>query len=508
MKISSIYLTPIINAGLTALLVITFSVVYYYTDQDHVRSENQLIVRAVAQNIEASLEARVRALKILGRSELNTKKHNHPEYEKTAQSLLDLYPDVQAINWVSRDGIIEKVFPPSANQAALKKDLLHHEEVMEYLQDSKQTRQAYVSHRLMTYQGVSAFTVYVPIYFEDHLKGWLNGVFRIDEWIKKYLNEQDWNQVRIKIEWDSKFSEPLSLGPAHVDFILTENIQIQNQNLKFHLGFHQESDQNHILRTQLMIFIFGFFVIGVVFYLSFHNSVQKNKLQVLNSHLELGHVLISSLTHDIANPLFSLKLILKKSLSSGLPIADIDKDRISTSLKAIQDMLDMGRRIQGVRLGSNELKASQVDLKAALMTSMELATELVKSKNIKVNMPESLDPIFVRAEIKSLSHNVIPNILTNAVKFSQTNGEIFIFIEQDAEYVHVYFEDEGLGLSSAELHNTAWKVQNSQLGTSGEKGSGLGLLQVSYFMQFYGGTFSIANKEPQGVRVRLSFLKG
>jgi signal transduction histidine kinase len=507
MKNSSIFLTPIINAGLTALLVITFSIIYYYTDQNHVRAENQLIVRAVAQNIEASLEARVRALRILGGAELSTKSFDHPEYEKTAQSLLDLYPDVQAINWVNRDGIIEKVFPPSANQAALKKDLLHHEEVMEYLKKSKQTRQAHVSHRLMTYQGVSAFTVYVPIYFEDQFKGWLNGVFRTDDWIKQYLDEQDWNQVRIKIEWDSEFSEPLSLGPTNVDFILAEKVQIQNQNLKFHLGFHQESDQHHIIRKKMIIFVFGFFVIGVVFYLSFHNSVQKHKLLMLNSHLELGHVLISSLTHDIANPLFSLTLIFKKSLSSGTPIADIDKERISTSLKAIQDMLDMGRRIQGVRLGSNELKASRVDLKAALSTALELTTELVNSKGIKINFPESKDQIFVHAELKSLSHNVIPNILTNAVKFSQTNGEIFIFVEQDAERVHVHFEDEGLGLSSAELHNTAWKVQNSKLGTNGEKGSGLGLLQVSYFMQFYGGTFSIANKEPQGVRVRLSFLK-
>lgn len=397
--------------------------------------------------------------------------------------------------------------PPSANQAALKKDLLLHQEVRQYLQQSKLNRKAYISHRLMTYQGISAFTVYVPIFNGDQFKGWLNGVFRIDEWIKQYLDEQKWSQVRIKIEWESEYSQPLLLGPSNVDFIFTEKVQIQNQNIQFHLGFRQDSDQHHILRSQLMIFIFGFFVIGVVFYLSYQKSVKKHKLQILNSHLELGHVLIGSLTHDIANPLFSLKLIFKKAMGSSLPINEIDQERISNSLKAIQDMLDMGRRIQGVRLGSNELKTSKVDLKAALLTAIESTTELVYSKNIKIHMPETLNQIFIRAEVKSLSHNVIPNILTNAVKFSQTDGEIFIFVEQDDEYIHVYFEDEGLGLSSAELHNTAWKVQNSQPGTCGEKGSGLGLLQVSYFMQFYGGTFSIANKEPQGVRVRLSFLK-
>lgn len=507
MKISSIFLTPIINASLTLLLVVSFSILYYKTDQEHVKSENQLILRAVAQNIQASLEDRVRALKILSRSELNQKDFKNLNYDKTAQNLLELYPDIQAINWVAPSGIIEKVYPFDPNQAALKKNLLNHQEVAEYLHDSKLNRTAYVSHRLMTYQGVSAFTVYVPIFDKEQFMGWLNGVFRFDEWIQRELGKHNWNQVRIKIEWDSKFSEPFSIGPTNIDFILTEKIKIQNQDIQFHLGFQQESDHQHILRTQLMIFIFGFFVIGAVFYLSLQKSVKKNKLQISNSHLELGHVLIGSMTHDIANPLFSLKLILKNAISSGLPIAEIDKDRITASLKAIQDMLDVGRRIQGVRLGSNDLIASKVNLNHALSTALELTSEFIKSKNIKVNLPETTHQIFIQAELKSLCHNVIPNILTNAVKFSQANGEITIFIEQDSEYTHVYFDDEGLGLSKAELHSASWKVQNSQLGTQGEKGSGLGLLQVSYFMQFYGGIFSIANKEPQGVRVRLSFLK-
>lgn len=111
-KISSIFLTPIINASLATFLVIAFSIGYYLNDKEHVRTENQFIVRAVAQNIQASLESRVRALKILGRAELNNKKSTKEAYEKTAQNLLDLYPDVQAINWVAPNGIIEKVSPP------------------------------------------------------------------------------------------------------------------------------------------------------------------------------------------------------------------------------------------------------------------------------------------------------------------------------------------------------------------------------------------------------------
>ena len=80
------------------------------------------------------------------------------------------------------------------------------------------------------------------------------------------------------------------------------------------------------------------------------------------------------------------------------------------------------------------------------------------------------------------------NLLTNAVKFSHPGGEIKICIYRQPGHWKFQVKDQGIGMSK-EVQSILLKVDDrkQKSGTSGEIGSGLGLLLCEDFIQRHGG---------------------
>ena len=71
--------------------------------------------------------------------------------------------------------------------------------------------------------------------------------------------------------------------------------------------------------------------------------------------------------------------------------------------------------------------------------------EKFKNKNIKVNY-EIPNELSVIVEQTSFVSSVINNVLTNAIKFSRAGSEIDIWCDVDADQVHLFFRDYGIGI--------------------------------------------------------------
>ena len=83
---------------------------------------------------------------------------------------------------------------------------------------------------------------------------------------------------------------------------------------------------------------------------------------------------------------------------------------------------------------------------------------------------------------------VLRNLLSNAIKFSQLGGEINIVASSQDALVQVSVEDHGIGMDAAWYENL---IENGRpevkSGTSGEKGTGFGLLITKDFVEMNGG---------------------
>ena len=108
------------------------------------------------------------------------------------------------------------------------------------------------------------------------------------------------------------------------------------------------------------------------------------------------------------------------------------------------------------------------------------------SKNIEIKCSNVKD-ISIFAD-KNMIMTILRNLISNAIKFTNTNGEINVALEITDREIMISVSDNGVGISEDAL-KTIWinSYNNKTIGTSGEKGTGLGLTICKEFVEKHGG---------------------
>jgi len=111
---------------------------------------------------------------------------------------------------------------------------------------------------------------------------------------------------------------------------------------------------------------------------------------------------------------------------------------------------------------------------------------------------EVIDDLFVFADKNALA-SVLRNLLSNAIKFTPLKGEVKISAQLLGNLIWVDISDTGVGLSEEKIKTIfALAEDKTTTGTSGEKGTGLGLLLCADYVRLNKGTIKVASKEGEG----------
>jgi signal transduction histidine kinase len=97
---------------------------------------------------------------------------------------------------------------------------------------------------------------------------------------------------------------------------------------------------------------------------------------------------------------------------------------------------------------------------------------------------------------------VIRNLLSNAIKFTPPKGSIYISSKKQKTEVVISVRDSGIGIpDSIRSKLLEAKSHVSTDGTSGEKGSGLGLKICNEIIQTNGGWMSVESELGRGTTI-------
>ena len=224
-------------------------------------------------------------------------------------------------------------------------------------------------------------------------------------------------------------------------------------------------------------------------------SVQRNLEQRIRRTTEkaeatarLKDQFVALISHDLRSPLLSIKGILdiaRDADSDGLlEMRDNDMfDRVSKSADGLIALI--GRLLDHSRLQTGEIKPvlrffnvrSNVDERIGRIA--HLAT--VKKISITNLLPESMN-IYADPD---LFGEVIHNLISNAIKFTPSGGEVTIFPGTGGAIV---VRDTGIGIDEhilPDLFNI--DIRTSTYGTDGESGTGLGMPYSYNIMKAHGG---------------------
>lgn len=136
----------------------------------------------------------------------------------------------------------------------------------------------------------------------------------------------------------------------------------------------------------------------------------------------------------------------------------------------------------------------------------EVCNNIIKSmasnfKNISVVYFES-EKIILQTDGNILKV-ILRNLISNATKFTDTNGEIRVFATKTTEYVTITVSDNGIGMTE-EQTESLWQKSKSTIGTNGEKGFGLGLIFCKELVEKLGGNILVESELGKGSSFKIS----
>jgi PAS domain S-box-containing protein len=132
------------------------------------------------------------------------------------------------------------------------------------------------------------------------------------------------------------------------------------------------------------------------------------------------------------------------------------------------------------------------------------ANALQKSIAIQKQLPHNL-PVF--ADLYMISA-VLRNLISNAIKFTRSGGEIIVSAAETATEIVVSVKDNGVGISKERIEKIfSIGESESTPGTAKEKGTGLGLILCKEFVEKHGGRIWVESAEGKGSTFSFSIPK-
>lgn len=101
------------------------------------------------------------------------------------------------------------------------------------------------------------------------------------------------------------------------------------------------------------------------------------------------------------------------------------------------------------------------------------------------------------------------NLISNAIKFSNLNGEIFVNVINKIETVEITVKDMGVGIEKQHLDNIFNKFyqEDKSLSRNAEI-SGIGLPLIKSLVELHGGNISVESEVIKEAFLKLRFLPG
>jgi signal transduction histidine kinase len=196
---------------------------------------------------------------------------------------------------------------------------------------------------------------------------------------------------------------------------------------------------------------------------------------------------VSTVSHEFRTALTGIQGFSEMMRDEDLAVADLKEfaGDINKDAKRLNRMISELLDLERIESGRMPLNLARVDLNALIAGLAEQTRPTLRTHTLALELDSAL-PMLVGDADKLLQ--VLKNLLTNAIKYSPSGGEIAIGSRCDAESAEIWVRDAGVGIAPDALESIFERYRRAEDGPArGIAGTGLGLPIVRQIVELHGG---------------------
>ncbi len=227
---------------------------------------------------------------------------------------------------------------------------------------------------------------------------------------------------------------------------------------------------------------------------------------IIEDALKLQDEIYANISHELKTPLnviYSANQVMEMYLSNNLfedkkeKFHDYNisiKQNCFRLIKLINNIVDLSK----IKSGFTKFNPSNENIVEVIENIVESVSDYVIDKELNIIFDTDIEEKIIACDHEKIER-IMLNIISNAIKFSNPGGEIFVNVLDKGEFVEISVKDNGIGIEKMHLGSIFKRFYQEDKSLSrNTEGSGIGLSLVKSFVEMHDGKISVESEIGKG----------
>lgn len=221
------------------------------------------------------------------------------------------------------------------------------------------------------------------------------------------------------------------------------------------------------------------------------NSINNLSKELYNME-NMRKRLTSDISHELRTPLTSIQTHLEAMIDGIWEPSEERLISVNEEVIRISHLVNQLKNLAKFDSEESKLDISEVDLKQLVKNIIYNNESYALEKNIKIN--SNLEELSAFIDKEKISQ-VIINLISNAIRYTNNNGEIFIKLYKIDDLMKISVKDNGIGIPNESvdyIFERFYRVDKSRSRNTG--GTGVGLTICKSIIDLHGGNIEVKSE--------------
>ena len=235
-----------------------------------------------------------------------------------------------------------------------------------------------------------------------------------------------------------------------------------------------------------------------------HDKTKDRLINMKRNHM------IDIIVHELKNPISGIIGLVRLMIDNSN--FSLDKQRelleeVYLSSERMNDLVNRFLEVQRLEYGHMPVEFTKVDLLNIVKDVKSVSNSLLREKNLDIKIITKDSTLIVEGN-KNLLFDAIQNLVSNAIKYGNPDRTINIELNKTKETIEIGITDYGFGISledQKKVFDKFFRVRTNIKSTR-EKGSGLGLAYVKEIVNIHNGNIQLESNDKIGSKFTLVLI--